>query len=127
MSKRDRRLDRQRKEQERQLHVETVQIELPDIPFERLLESAIWHYNNDIRQEHQQPVDQSTDAETLDRLCVNYARHILCPGYDASYRHTLYRLSRDEAKKIARKTALAQIALKWPSLENECRRQYKEA
>lgn len=126
MSKRNRKRDLQRKQQERLLHAECVQTEFPKITYEQLIEKGIQHWNEDIRQPHQDPVTLETDIFTLERLAVNYARHFLCHGYDASYRRPLKNLSYRERKEVAVKMALRQIAMQWPELGDECLRQEKE-
>src|SRR4051794_33188546 len=127
MSNRNRRLNRQREEQERRLHAETVFTELPGIPFEELLDETIWLHNEGKGRAAWGRVERDTDRDTLERLCVNHARHLLCGGYDASYHRTLYRLPPPEAGKAAKKMALALIAMKWPELAEECRRQLRES
>jgi hypothetical protein len=126
MSNRNRKRDLQRKLQERELHGECVLSDLPQISYEQLLESGMQHWNEDRRQPHQDHVSWETDIQTLERLAVNYARHWLCPGYDASYRRPEKNLSHRERKEVAVKMALRQIALHWPQLQDECLRQERE-
>jgi hypothetical protein len=120
MSKGKWRNDRRTKDQERQFHADFVMTDLPDWPIERLRELAIEHYNEDVRKPYQTPADEQADESFLDRLCVNYARHRLIKGYDASYDRPMQSLSRDERKRIAKTTALVQIGVKWPMLAEEC-------
>jgi hypothetical protein len=126
MSKRNRKRDLERKQQERLLHAECVQTEFPKITYEELIERGIEHWNADLREPQQHPVTLDTDINTLERLAVNYARHILSLGYDASYRRPLKSLSYRERKEAAVKQALRQIAIQWPQLTAECLRQEKE-
>ena len=126
MSKRDRIHDLQRKLQERQLHAECVLTDLPHYTYKELIELGIEHWNELRRKPHQDPVSEDTDIQTLQRLAVNYARHWLCPGYDASYRRPKMSLAFRERKEIAVKMALRQIALQWPMLQDECLRQERE-
>lgn len=108
------------------MHAECVQSELPEISYDQLIERGIQHWNDDIRQPNQDPVTLETDISTLERLAVNYARHFLCSGYDASYHRPLRDLSFRERKRIAVKAALRQISFHWPDLREECLRQENE-
>lgn len=109
--------------QERELHGECVLTNLPEISYERLLEEGMQHWNEDRREPHQDPVSWDTDLRTLERLAVNYARHWLCSGYDASYRRPQKHLTYRERKEVAVRMSLRQIAMQWPQLSDECLRQ----
>lgn len=126
MSNRNRKRDLRRKQQERELHAEWVQFQFPEISYEQLIESGMNHWNEDRRLPHQDPVTRETDILTLERLAVNYARHWLCLGYEASYRRPMGSLSYREREEIAVRMALRQIALHWPQLRDECLRQERE-
>jgi len=122
MRNKQQRRNRQRKEQECAFLAEIVVSDIPDLTEDELLDQAIDHYN-DREPDSREPVDRDSDSATLERLAVNYARHMLCPGYDAVYRRPVRWIRHDKLGAIAKKTALAQIAMKWPHLEPECRRQ----
>ncbi len=109
--------------QERELHGEGVLTSLPQISYQQLLEQGMEQWNEDRRAPHQEPVTWDTDIQALERMVVNYARHWLCPGYDASYRRPLAHLTYRERKEVAVKMALRQIAMQWPQLSDECLRQ----
>lgn len=84
------------------------------------------HWNEHRREPHQNPVTSETDIQTLERLAVNFARHGLCNGYDASYYRPEKNLTHRERKEAAVKMALRQIAMQWPQLNDECLRQEKD-
>ncbi len=126
MSKRNRKRDLQRKQQEMELHGECVLTDFPPITYEQLIEWGMQHWNEDRRQPHQDSVTWETDIQTLERLAVNYARHWLCTGYDASYRRPEKNLTHRERKEVAVKMALRQIAMHWPQLNDERLRQEKD-
>lgn len=126
MSKRNRKRDLQRKQQERELFAECVLTNLPSITYEQLMECGMEHWNENHPEPEYEPVTWETDVQTLERLAVNYARHQLCPGYDASYHRPEQNLSYRERKEVAVKTALRQIAMHWPQLNDECLRQEKD-
>lgn len=115
---RDRR-DRKVMERERQLHAESVYSTLPDITENALIDGAIRHYN-DRKSADQPEADRDSDPDAILRWQVNYARHVLLPGYEASFRRRLTNMSIDDAYKTARRAALTQIKLKWPNLANAC-------
>ena len=125
MSNKKRRRDRQTKDLERQFHADYVYTELPNISLLDLMDAAIDYYN-DRNPQNQDLVDYYTDIDIIYRLCVNYARHVLLPGYDASYDRPLKHLSYDERKDIAFKAASSKIAMKWPDLAGVCEQQVRK-
>lgn len=69
------------------------------------------------------PIDQDhADRQTLDRLCVNYLRHVYT-DYDNELAGLYGKTGRDEATKLIRSRVLAAIGEAYPTLKAETERQ----
>lgn len=100
-----------------------VPVEIPDWPLSRVLRKAIQHYNR--RNPDKSPATMQSDPEFLKRLAVNWLRH-MGSNYD-SHRDSISSLAqpadRKTAGSIVKGRILAQIAIKYPQLADEARRQ----
>lgn len=100
-----------------------VPVEVPRKPLAWVLRKAIAHYNQ--RNPDKQPATTDSDARFLQRICVNWLRHI-GSNYDA-HRNAIRKLSnpsdRDAVGSIIKGRVLKEIAVAYPVLADEARRQ----
>lgn len=100
-----------------------VPVEVPRKPLAWVLRKAIAHYN--MLYPDKQPASVSSDARFLQRICVNWLRHV-GSNYDA-HRNAIRKLSnsrdRDAVGAIIKGRVLKEIAVAYPVLADEARRQ----
>lgn len=89
-------------------------------------QAAVDHYNEyNSWKEFFIPVDKrSSDKEFLDRITVNYLRHMLS-AYDEKLYELFGKVGKNKAYSILSRKVFEAIAMKYPHLEKECRRQLK--
>lgn len=106
--------------------VESIEIQIADEP--NLLGNAISSYNTyraSVSDGLFKIASKRSDPLFLERISVNYARHHLT-GYDSQIELLYRKVGKQEAYLLLKKRTLAAIALKYPHLADECRRQAKE-
>ena len=102
-------------------YVQRLEIVVPVLARDDLLQQARWHYN-DRNRERERFADGSSDPAFLRRITVNFVRHRL-----TEYEDELYRLfgrvgTADGYRALSIKVYTA-IAEAYPYLADECRRQ----
>lgn len=100
-----------------------VDVAVATMPLPRAIAAAQRHYNR--RASDKRPADLSSAPHFLERITVNYLRHV-CSNYDA-HRDFLRSITdadtRRQAGAIIKGRQLAEIARKYPQLAAEARRQ----
>lgn len=100
-----------------------VPVEVPEKPLAWVLRKAIAHYNR--RNPDKPPATAESSPRFLQRICVNWLRHI-GSNYDA-HRNAIRSLSspadRDAVGSIIKGRVLKQIAVNYPALAEEAARQ----
>lgn len=100
-----------------------VDVSVAEIPLQRAIARAQRHYNQ--RNPDKRPADLVSDPNFLERITVNYLRHV-CSHYDACrdfLRGIADPATRTQAGAIIKGRQLADIARKYPVLADEARRQ----
>lgn len=107
--------------------IDSVQIHIEEDT--NLLNHAISDYNSYRAQTADGIFKQASKRSNplfLERICVNYARHNLT-RYDELIGHLYKKVGKQEAYRLLKRRTLAAIALQYPDLADECRRQALEA
>jgi hypothetical protein len=65
---------------------------------------------------------ENADRNTLDRICVNYLRHI-CSEYEDKIDELYNMCGKNEALQLLRRSIYESIIRKYPYLESECHKQ----
>lgn len=100
-----------------------VDVSVAEMPLRRAIARAQRHYNQ--RNPEKRPADLVSDPHFLERITVNYLRHV-CSHYDATrdfLRGIADPATRNQAGAIIKGRQLADIARKYPVLADEARRQ----
>lgn len=112
--------------------VELLEVKVAHIPDEELLRRSIDHYNaRGPRRRHGEfddrwcPADASSDSAFLQRIQVNYARHVLTK-YDNTLEQLARRTGVTDAITAVRRKVYNAIGLTWPDLARECERQLSD-
>jgi hypothetical protein len=111
-----------------QAFIDSLAIHLPSLSAEQLKRAAIDHYNlrgsglSVTRAESWRPASDHSDAAFLNRICVNFLRHV-CTPYEAHLGAIAGATGVHEGYPRIKKKVLEAIALSFPWLEAECRLQ----
>jgi hypothetical protein len=100
---------------------QTLDITVPKLPLNTLTLLAVQHYNKKQLEHNKQPSAHTLcPAEFLNRITVNFLRHILTPydSYTKKYKH-----KGEHTFQAIRKHTLNAIATQYPHLKHECRKQ----
>jgi hypothetical protein len=87
--------------------------------------NAIASYNNfhdEMGHYDYEPAQRTSDPSFLERITVNYARHNLT-RYDTLIDRLYRKVGKQEAYRLLKRRTLEGIAIRYPSLAEECRRQ----
>jgi hypothetical protein len=108
-------------------HIESLVIEVPNLEWDDLLRRACANYNalprSDRNGSHATP---NSDGEFLDRICVNYLRHVKT-YYDSHLEAVFRKAGANDARLQIKLKVLDAIAKQYPELELECWRQADKA
>ena len=104
--------------------IDSVEIQVPILTYNDLLKKAIEHYNerqNDIGN-YIKLADKKSDKAFLQRIQVNYIRHMLT-SYDEELGKIFGKVGVQDAYKEIRNKLFKEISDAYPYLEKECDRQ----
>lgn len=103
--------------------IDQIEIRIADDP--NIQNHAIASYN-DFHEEmghyDYEPARKTSDFHFLERITVNYARHNLT-RYDSLIDQLYRKVGKQEAYRLLKRRTLEAIARRYPSLDEECRRQ----
>jgi hypothetical protein len=102
-------------------YLEEIEITVPELGRDSLIDQACKHYNAK-NWDRDNCASSSSDPEFLDRICVNYLRHVLTE-YEARLNEISGQVGAAEAYCDIKEEALWAIADAYPFLAAECRRQ----
>lgn len=98
--------------------IERVEIEIPVLPMDSLIQEAIDHYEG----RNWGCVQDDAPKDFLERITVNFVRHGLI-NYDAFLSGLRKRIGRHQAYCILKRRVLEKTATLYPALAAECQRQ----
>ena len=111
--------------------IENIDILIPKISKEKLLEKAIGSYNNMqaereiMNRSFSDQVNKNSDKEFLDRICVNFLRHQLT-DYEEILSDISGKVGFSDGYFEIRKKIFFEISNRFPWLRQECERQCGE-
>jgi len=108
-------------------YVESLQIVVPKMSPDRLVETAVSHYNSLWSDRGREKCASSnSDSDFLNRISVNYLRHELS-CYEQELSRIFGQTGADEARLLLRENILDAIGRVYPHLAGECNRQFEAA
>ncbi len=103
-------------------YVESLVVDVPEIGKNDLIRHACQDYNGRNGSSSGCWASESSDAEFLERICVNYLRHCLT-DYEAELEAIVGRVGAREASRNVKVKVLDAIAGQYEWLRDECSRQ----
>ena len=99
-------------------------VQVPLMKPDALLAKAVWHYNDlwTSRGRDDKWATVNDDPAFLDRIAVNYLRHV-CTTYEDRLDQLYGTTGAVEARPLLKSRILSAIARTYPTLADECRRQ----
>jgi hypothetical protein len=101
---------------------QALQVSVPVIAWDRLVERSIKHYNHFHFESEKFASLGTSSPEFLERLTVNYLRHE-CSRYDELLEQAFGQVGTGDARRIIRQKVYGVIAATYPHLADECERQ----
>lgn len=120
--------EQRRQAQELLAQVETMRVQIPELPLDRVRRRAIANYNerlSDTDAWTPTPASEVSDPAFLDRISVSYLRH--ASDYEQQLDRIEGRPGHLEAYTRLKCRFLDEIARLYPELAAECRRQARQA
>lgn len=96
--------------------LESLVIVVPQLPAAELLQAACVHYN---RRQGYQSATPNSDPAFLERITVNYLRHVLTT-YEDELAKTFGKVGVRKAELEIRQKVYGAIAIAYPDLSSEC-------
>ena len=99
--------------------LDAVQITVPELDSDRLTHLAVEHYNSSVFGTGRPSAKLDSDEDFLDRIRVNYLRHVLT-NYHAILQATAGKVGAEDAYIEIKERILDAIAEVYPELSAEC-------
>lgn len=96
-------------------YVMSLEIKLPDYPYDVVLDNAIESYNDFHWDDYDRHVDRDSDASFLKRICTNYLRHE-CTFYEHELERMFGKVGVHEAHDLLQRRINDAIRDKYPEL-----------